>query len=280
MLCSSKNYNLLFLAAEAGRWRIVEFLLNHFDVNEMIDGVHAIDLAYKIKNYDTILVLLKGNSKFPAEFIENMAEFPFDLRKFIITSKSMHSAILLKDVQEVLHILVQNPKLKHFYDVKNQSAYALALKQRAFDVYKLLIDKKLSHGPHESFEDIIGTFTSEEREELREINHKNCQNLKEDYILKLLTNSTVGPDDEHKEARFSHVMDAFECLNKFEEIKVLLKFVADVGNFELIFDFNRGHVQFLDPKSESYMTGLFYGNGRIYIGAMHLLNKEKAHEVR
>jgi hypothetical protein len=125
----------------------------------------------------------------------------------------------------------------------------------------------------------LESFTYSERKKLSELNAKNLQNLTENYILTLLANSNLGPDDEQKESRFSHVAKAFHKLNEIPEIKILLQLTATFKNFQIIFDFNRDHVQFLDPRAESYTNGLFYVNGRIYVGAKYLLDEERAHEV-
>jgi predicted SprT family Zn-dependent metalloprotease len=89
----------------------------------------------------------------------------------------------------------------------------------------------------------------------------------------------VGPDEIERQKRLSLVYDALTRLNSIDDVNILLKIVAASRNFQLMFDFNREHVNFIDPKCEGYATGQFEINGRICIGAFHLLSPNRAHEV-
>jgi hypothetical protein len=278
MLCDFRMYNLLFLAAEVGKSSIVKFLLKHFDVNAEVSQKIAADLAYEAQSYDTLLILLQANSRFPRNLI-NIGNLPVELRKFIVISRSMHEAISSGHEDEILDLLSENRNLKHFFDLNNNSAIAVSLRIEAFNIYKLLVIKNISLGQHESIDEVFQHLTESQRKQLSEINVENGQNLAPPHILKLLGNSIVGIDDDQVETRLVHVLRALQKLNAVDEIEILLKLTAAFKNFQLVFDFNRDHVQFLDPRAEAYVNGLFYFSGRIYIAAMHLLDKERAHEV-
>jgi dihydroxyacetone kinase DhaKLM complex PTS-EIIA-like component DhaM len=271
-------FNLLFLAAEAEKPNIVKYMIKRFDVNFEIDDLIAADVAFETESYESLLVLLHANSQLPAG-MDDMSKLPVDVKKFLIISHSMHEAIHLRREEDILDIIRENPNLRHFYDIFNNSAVTFALREKAFDIYKLLVTKNISLGQHESIDEVFRHLTQKQRKQLSDFNIENGQNLAPPHILKLLGNSIVGIDDDQVEARLVHVMKALEKLNSISEIRILLELTAVFENFQLVFDFNRDHVQFLDPRSEAYVNGLFYVNGRIYIAAMHLLDKERAHEV-
>lgn len=281
MITNPQERNLLLSAAENGNAKIVKFLLQTFDVNHTVKKKSAIDLAYEKKHFDVILVLLKANSRFPLniKIYRGSQRIPDDLRKFIESCMEMHEAIDSLNEEKVLKVIEENPHVRHFYDRDNNSVLATAIRKHALSVYKLLITKNICLGPHEILDDILRDLSKRQRRELRNFNHANRQTLIEPHILVLLANSNVGFDDSEKQLRISHVLKAFQYLNEIEHVKILLEFVAATRDFQLVFDFNRNHVQFLDPSQEPYTNGSFYLNGRIFIAAMELLNENLAHEI-
>lgn len=224
MLSDFRPFNLLFLAAESGKFSIVQYLLKHFNVNQEINHKIPADLAYEINSYETISILVHANSRFPRNFNVNIENLPLNLRTFIIANLSMHNAIHSANFEVISQIITENKSIKYFFNhLNNESALAVALRSKKFQIYKLLITKNVTLGPHETFEEIVGKLSKTARRELTELNMNNNLSLTEPFILTLLGNSIVGLDDELHETRSVHVLRAFVKLSKIPEVKILLQ---------------------------------------------------------
>lgn len=281
MLADHRSYNLLFLAIEAAKHDIVRILANVCDIKDSIDGKTAADVAYLNENYEILLILLKANSRFPLNFnvMSKDVSLPNGLRRFLLVSSSMHIAIRDQNTTEVLHIIQDNPGLKFFYNTLNESALGIAIKTNSCKIYKIMIDRNLSLGPHEILNDLLENLTESQKKDLCKIHEEKFQCIAEKHILILMSNTSVGPDDTEHQNRLTLVAQAYLKLNTIPRIKLILRIVAATRNFQVTFDFKREHVQYLHPKAGEKTNGLFYLNGKIYIGAMHLLNEDRANEV-
>lgn len=280
-LADHRGFDLLFLAAEENREDLVKLLINFCDIKYTVGGRTAADIAYEKKYFDILLILLQANSRFPNDFraTANDTSIPIGLRRFILTSKNMQDAIRSQDKDEVLRLLNANPGLKFFFDTANNSALASAIRTNSFEIYQLLIERNLSLGPHEFFDELIKTLTQTQRTELRNITEQRFQLVADKHILILMSNTNVGPDDSARQHRLTRVCQALQRLNTIPHVKILLEIVAATRNFQITFDFLRDHVQFLNPKAEPYTNGLYSLSGKIYIGAKNLLDDFRAHEV-
>lgn len=276
LLADDQSQNLLILAASDGRLELVKYLLEICDMNNFVRGKLAIDFAFSKNQCETVFLLLNENSRFPQDFkvADSMTD---ELLSFVDSSKKLHSAIESHDLVMVEEIVDKNSNLKFLYSTENVSALSAALTSGAFEIYKLLMTKNVTFGPHEIFEDLLEQLSESQKEELTAINESMLQCVGDKHILMLMSNIQVGADDKQK--RLSLVCDALQKLNTIPGINILLQTVAATRKFQLIFDFNREHILFLQPAEEGYVTGLFDICGRIYVGAKDLLNPSKAHEV-
>lgn len=280
LLTDEREYSLLHLAAELGKLELADFLLDICDINYSVHGKMAIDLAYEKEHFETVLMLLKNNSRFPLNFsIPKDFEMPVGLKKFIDVCKTIHEAITKHDIETVSSIIDEYFNLNFFYNLKNHSALAIALTSKSFEIYKMLMEKNVILGPHEIITDLLLKLSETERENLSAMNLSTFQSVADKHILTLMAYTQVGSDDNRRQERLNLVCSAFQRLNTLPCVKILLQIVAATRNFQLIFDFNHEHIHFLEPSSEGYSTGLFQLCGRIYIGAMHLLDPSRAHEV-
>lgn len=269
--------NLLIITARLGHTKIVKFLIiAGFDLNYGINGKIAADFAYEEKHFETLLLLMNENSKFPVNYKYDQ-NHPEDFKAFVAMTRRMHANILSKNKNVIKQIIAENPNFRHFYDENNNSAVVVTIKRKLFEIYELLISKNIFFGPHEVLDDLLDDLSNSERGQLRELHVTNSQSVTESHILTLMVHSNVGPDDT--ENRLNHVLKAYQCLNKSRQTKILLQLAAALKNFQLIYDFNNEHVQYIDPTQEPYTNGLFYLNGRIFIGAKLLLMDLTAHEV-
>lgn len=281
MICDKTGYDLLFIAAEAGNTETVKFFMQILNLNLIVNDKTAIDLAWENKHYETVVALLKANSRFPSNFKYSKYDptLPVSLKRFAITAQKIHGAIQKKNIREILDIIRETPGLRYFFNHKNVSALAAAIMRKDFLIYQFLIERNILLGPCEIFNDLLEKLTAKEREDLAEINDRNLKPIAEKHLMTLLSNTDVGFDDELSHTRLAHVFKALQKLNAIKDIKILLEYVAATRKFQLIFDFNRDHIQHLDPRSKNTTNGVFYFNGRIYIAALYLLDVKRFNEV-
>jgi len=269
LLADYRNYNLLLIAAELGDIYMVQFFLNGGFDTEAHD-TNAQTLAYKGRHFDILLALLKSNLRYPQEI--NIQECPDNINDFYKIRECLDEAMLAVDSEKVLEILDQNPEIRHFYNLCNESAPAFALKHKLFDMYRLLISKNKMIGAHEKFSEIKMELKENERKELREIHYEESKFLPDNHMHVLMSNSRLAPGTTQHEKKYEIIRKAFEILNENPLTQILLMVVAASRNFRIVFDFNQNSVEHIDPTANASEVGLFYTSGRIYVAAKHLLN--------
>ncbi|KAL7013514.1 hypothetical protein ACKWTF_015434 [Chironomus riparius] len=270
-LADNRDYNLLLLAAEAGDIQLCEILLKlGINTNSTSKGINAQSLAYKNGHFDVLLMFLENNLTYPSTIDINGCSS--DIIQFHRVATSLHAAIKNNNEDKVVQIIAQNPHQRHFYNSKNQSAPTIALINKQTDMYKLLIAQHIHFGPHENTDAIMKNFEYHERRDLREFHNQHAKDLPEKHLNALMTSSVVAHDATDVNRKPDLVMGAFKLLNEILLIRVILKVVAASKKLQMIFDFNRESVEVADPTVDSNTFGLFYLTGRIYIGAVRLLN--------
>lgn len=141
-----------------------------FNVDEKINGQTPIDLAYNIRNFQIILELLNANSTFPREF--KHTDVTPELKPFVEMCKSLHDNIKSNNKSKVKEIIEKNPKLRHFYDLQNNSALTCLIVNRKFKVYHTLIKREITFGYHEDTDTILGELSQNRIDSLNKINRK------------------------------------------------------------------------------------------------------------
>lgn len=259
---------------------IVDFFIKFgFDIHVTVDGMTAADLAYHQKNFDGLLKLLEANSLFPSDFDETTVESSEELLSFIDLSRKMHESIESNDQDYVKEILTSNSNLRHFYDIKNNSAITCALVNTRFIIFEILTSFKIFFGPKEDFDGIMDSLSEKAKRKIKRIHERHSQSLMEKHLVILLANSSLGHDAINDQEKLACVSRAYKILNSLPLISIILKIVAATRNFKITFDFNRDDVRVLDPNAEPYTNGLFYESGKIFVAAKLLLDPEKGHIV-
>ncbi|KAG5668399.1 hypothetical protein PVAND_016339 [Polypedilum vanderplanki] len=277
-LVNADDLNLLFYAAQNGYTRVVKILLQvAFNVNASHERLLVIDFAYKNHHFETVFELLKLNSMFPYNL--NVEECPENIKEFAEMSKKFHENIQAGNIEEISQTLTQHPNLRYFYSPGNLSACAMAIGYKQFDIYELFINKQFFLSIWEEIEELTVNYSKEELKQLREIHFRNKKSIQESHIIALMSKASVGFDVFDVQDKLDHVQRAFRVLNNFMAIQILLKIAALLSDLQIIFDFNRKSVEYLDPTQDRGTLGLFYGNGRIYVGAKQLLDPKTEHEV-
>lgn len=169
MLADQRDFNLLFLAVESGQTQLMNHLLDLCDIKSTAEGRTVADIAYNLNHFEILSILLKENSRFPIDFkIPKNVETPESLMNFIETTKKMHEAIYALDESSVIEIIEKNPNLRFFYDTDNNSAMAVAITSKAFEIYKIFLSKNITLGPHEIISDLLSHLTTKQRAKLGE----------------------------------------------------------------------------------------------------------------
>ena len=270
-MADSRDYNLLFIAAEQGYANVVYSLLQlgisaeipEIDVNPQI-------LAWNNRHFDVLLMLLQENLTYPSSF--NKDDCPKELKDFVEITNRLHENIIEKNEEKIKEIIQLHPNLRYFYNTNNESAPKIALVNNLIEVYVILITNKIFFGPHENTEEIMHNLNYDDRRKIREIHFKELQDLPEKHINILVAHTFVGHDSYDVKKKLNLVIRAFRFLNDIPGIKEILLVTAASKKFCIIFDFNRDSVQLMDPTVGSETAGLFYLSGRIYIGAKQLLD--------
>lgn len=102
------------IAVELDKMNAVKDLLRQdLDVNTVVNGTNAINLAYENNFEEIVLELLNFNSMFPLNFnptkITNLK-----LREFAEVTEQFHDLIVNADNAKITEILESNPNLRYF----------------------------------------------------------------------------------------------------------------------------------------------------------------------
>ncbi|CAG9800002.1 unnamed protein product [Chironomus riparius] len=276
LLADHRNYNLLLIAAEMGNAYVANFILDG-GISTEVNDMNAQTLAWNGRHFEIVFELLKSNHKFPDSI--NIEECPDSIKEFAQISHELNEAMILRNTERVLEIVSNNRKMKHFYNLENESALAFALRNKLFDIYRLLISENIKFGPHEKFSEIKDSMRQSDKEQLREIHYKESKFLPENHMHVLLSNSRLGHGTIETEKKYEIIQKAFEVLNENPLIQVILMIVAASRNFRIIFDFNCDSVEVMDPTANETTRGLFYSTGRIYVAVKKLLNESTKYDA-
>ncbi|XP_070494580.1 uncharacterized protein [Chironomus tepperi] len=202
-----------------------------------------------------------------------------DLKKFINMCEDVHKIIKDRDLARLKDILSQNPNIKYFYNLQNESALKSAVTCGSTRIYKYMIEKNYSLAPHEDIEEIIASLNITDREDLHKIHIQCTKDLPEKHINILMHNTSVTHDDTDEHGKLDLVRRAYRILSKDPRLKIILQIVAAVKIFHIVFDFCRDSTIVMDPTTSNSTTGVFYSSGRIIVAARQLHNKKTEHET-
>ncbi|KAG5670187.1 hypothetical protein PVAND_000467 [Polypedilum vanderplanki] len=273
-----RGFNYLMIASEHGKNDLIEPLLKiGINVNSKFGSHTAASLAYSNHHNDTLLLLLKANSKFPKNF-NAYATQHFGLIEFSALMSRFHESLKTEEVADILNIIKNNHCLHHFYNTKNMSAPFVAILNGMFEMYELLITNNIFISSTENFSDAIKELNEEQKLVLRQIHERHAIGFEENHLRVICGSIFVGHDvpTAERTERLLIAKQAFFFLNTIPMIRQILLLIASARCFKIIFDFNRDHIQFIDPTNDIGTKGAFYLSRHIYIAAKRLLdNVEK-----
>lgn len=244
-------------------------------------GRHSpVSLAYSNGHFDTCLKLLNANSKFPDDITQK--EIQHDgLKSFFVLTENVHMLLIANNEQEIKRILIENQNLRHFFNLNNLSAPYKALSMGFLDIYNIFLSNNVVLSSTESFSDAVENLSETQKVKLREIHKSHAKGFSEKHLMIISSNIFVGHDLPHEERdeKLIVAQNAIIFLNSIANIRPILMLIANARCFKIIFDFNRLHIQFIDPTSSENARGKFYLTHHIYIAAKNLLNSANCYQV-
>lgn len=96
----------------------------------------------------------------------------------------------------------------------------------------------------------LGNLTDETKEKIRQFNHDFTVPMNNDYIVKLIQQTSIYYDQKvwEKEKLIKVIQRAYEDVN--EEYPEILKIVASSDQIEVIFNFEGDQIDDYDPTGE------------------------------
>ncbi|XP_070493077.1 uncharacterized protein [Chironomus tepperi] len=278
-IADSRDFNLLLLAAETGNTEIVNILLKlKMKTCSMDNKVSAQSMAFDNKHFDVLYILLQNNLTFPQSF--ESSECSGKLKEFCDVTEDVHKLISSNEKDKLEEILNQHQNLRHFFNFSNKSALMISLESKSFEVFDLLLSKKLRFGSNEDPAEYYEKINDYDiQRQIRDIQNKYSQPFLEKHIHTLVANSTACFDETEVKDKHDTVKRAFELLSQNIFTKIILQIVAASKNFKIVFDFNREAVNVLDPTATETTQGVCYISGKMYIGAKQLLDPATEHET-
>ncbi|XP_070508478.1 uncharacterized protein [Chironomus tepperi] len=244
----------------------------------MDNKVDAQSMAFNHKHFDVLYILLQNNLTFPPSF--KSIECTGKLKEFCDVTEEVHKLISSNEKHKLEEILNQHQDLRHFFNFTNKSALMISLESKSFEVFDLLLSKKLRFGSHEDPAEYYEKITDYDiQRQIRDIQNKYSQPFLEKHIHTLVANSTACFDETEVKDKHDTVKRAFELLSQNIFTKIILQIVAASKNFKIVFDFNREAANVLDPTTDETTQGVCYISGKMFIGAKQLLDPATEHET-
>lgn len=198
------------------------------------------------------------------------------------------------DIVVKLHKLIEDGKLENvetflnqhkfndgerFYNDDLESAAAIAVDLELHEIYKLLLSRGISLGPHEHMDELVENQSEYLKNKFHYIHKKFYKDPTIKYLQALNSKFKLSHEASasERQAMLALIAAAFEDLNKLKLIQPILKVVSHSANLKIVFDFNRESVASLDPTMHRFVAGIAYSDdGYIYLGAKGLTDDQEA----
>lgn len=186
--------------------------------------------------------------------------------------QSLRDLIAQNDLIGITNIL-ETQSDPNFYNEDLESAASLAITLQNDDVYDLLLLHGVCLGPHEKMEKLVMDFPMEIKSKIRTIHKKHFKEASLKHLQSLNNKSKLSPgaSDTDRQSYQSLITKAFDDLNSLESVEPILKVASTGADLQIVFDFNHGSVDNLDPSKDPNVRGTTYPSEHlIYIGAKNI----------
>lgn len=279
LLGDSRGFNMLHIACEQGNAEIAEILLLFGERTETFyKGVNAQSLAWKGRHSKVLKILATVNLPYPPGIDISLLSNEF--HEFYSKTDELHRAIALRDQTYVRRLLDSDENnMKYFYNLENESAAKVAIENKFFDIYEILIENDVYLAPEEITKGVFEDLDDDSKRVVRDLHTKHSKDHPDNHINILMVNSHSAHDGINVEENLKIVKKAYKTLNQIPICDESLRVVAASRTTEFYYDFNQKHVAAVDPTNQINSEGVYYPTGKIYIGAKMLTEEETFFEA-
>lgn len=216
--------------------------------------VNAYNSIIKAKTEKIILNLLMSNSKFPSKKFgfrhERLSE---ELLKFVDISEQMHRAIEHSEIEHVKSLLNQNPNLRYFYDINNETALMYALKRNRRNILNILHGELLVRHD-ENLSLIYCDYPM-----YKSIAFSGDMGLPKSHILLLKSKTRISKFGAFSQEHWIMIENIYKEIDEKTEVcSKILKIAAILNGLRIFFDFKNTGVDYEETRtrqSRSIMIG-------------------------
>lgn len=203
------------------------------------------DIAWSHGDYHIVLRILLADGPLPKYF--NAEKFTvvqsLKYKALRFENNQLHTFIKLGSIKEVAAFIEKFPQLRHAYDINNKSALTIALECRSFEIYVFLRINGFKCGVDSEHDKLFEMIKKNEKYR-KTLDKEMKKYVQSSDIFSLLSKSLLGVYNDKK--HFDKLKLFFQELEKFEEIKPILAFLANEKFLTIIFDFNHSDIRSLD----------------------------------
>lgn len=172
--------------------------------------------------------------------------------------------------QDVEHIIDKYPRLRYFFNAKNESAAARCMRKLNVKVYMVLSNRGIVVSSYENYDTIVESINAANRETISVINIQCVKEIPDGYLYILLGNTKFSLGTVDVAAKRILMKRVYQKLNEMTVMRPILQIVAECKRFTIIIDPLSVNAQQVDPTLHRFCQGIFYAQGLLIIGARGL----------
>lgn len=268
--------NLLMTACKFGYIELVRFLIRcNFNVHKTDEcGRTASDYAYESSHFACLNELLDVDAPFPKQIDlsklrkSSSSEDEKKLMSIVERANEWHEQLKSIDanLEKFKNFLVNNKLFRTVYNTENRCALSTALESRNFEAYAFLLSNRFSKGIDElGFNTIFKSVDDNTKKTIQRIHSELFPRTDNFYLAQLLSKTRISFDSHS--ANLENLYEIYLFLDNIEWNRPILKIVANSDSSDIVFDFSRAGVDFMDPTLNQNTLGVAYKSGYILIGA-------------
>ncbi|XP_064455145.1 uncharacterized protein LOC135366391 [Ornithodoros turicata] len=222
----------------------VQQLLDHgVDVNAYDSvGDLAIDVAWRLKKYDLIELLLNHDSRFPSDFNDSLTD---SLRAVASERQELHHAVGKGDIAQVQAFLNRRPHLRLWLNADNESLCHCAVRKNRIQTYAFLASRRCEFRNEEE-RSCLYHLTPVQSCHLRRKQHEYLQGCGATHLAYLQIRTKYPRRDKEHE---SEVRVLYAKLNAFRFMGTILKVIETSTHFTIYFDRGRSNLGYAEDRS-------------------------------
>jgi hypothetical protein len=271
------NFNLLLdRAVKRTNIPALKFLLARGGIDVSQQQAYA-KLSWESNLHECLLLLIKFDSPLPDNFyLDQVTNIADEFREILDEREVFFAAIELGAEDEVTEFIEQNRHLKVVYDANNKSAMRHALESNQLVTCAKLRSLGFSTGIDDvNFKKALNQLSDEQKAEMRNANRMYFAAIDGSHIHHLMAKSRFGSVVKDRETYTKMVKLMYEEIDETKIGNLILRFIGEIEQIEIAFDFIHEHVKDMDPTVTEETVGCVYRKS----GYMMISMKRKKEEV-